>query len=202
MRPFVVAAVGYLAVCAPLGAQEDLPNFVSLTSYVLSIPSGDARPFVTSPSWIGLSWEGLWATGRRTTAGIAFGVHNFNDASSGTTNYQWGAATGEQTRNLLVTTAMATGRWYPLAERTRRLHLGLGAGAVYSEASYRLGVSQTDRSATHLSVAPEVGWQFPIIDGIDALVSARYTIPARSGGYIGGARSYPFVTLSFGVLER
>jgi hypothetical protein len=33
-------------------------------------------------------------------------------------------------------------------------------------------------------------------------VSARYTIPAKNGNYVGGARSYPFATLSFGVIER
>jgi hypothetical protein len=202
MRSFVLGAVGCLAVSASLGAQENVKPFTSLTSYVLSIPSGDTRGFITTPSWLGLSWEGVWAVGRRKAVGFAFSVHDFNDVSSGTKNYSWGAATGQQTRNLLVTTLMATGRWYPLADRTRRPHLGLGAGLVNAEERYLLGVSETVRNAAHLAVAPEAGWQFPIAGLVDGLVSARYTIPVRGGQYIGGARSYPFATLSFGIIER
>jgi hypothetical protein len=202
MRSLVLGVVGCLAACAPAGAQDDVQSFASLTSYVLSIPTGDTRRFITTPSWLGLTWEGVWAVGRRNAVGVALGVHDFNDASSGTTNYSWGAATGDQTRNLMVTSLMATGRWYPLAERTRRLHLGLEGGVLYSEETYQLGGSRTVRGAGHLAVAPEAGWQFPIVHGVDGVVSARYTFPTHRGDYIGGSRSYPFATVSFGILER
>jgi hypothetical protein len=202
MRCFVLAAAGSLALSVSVGAQERLQNFASLTSYVLSIPAGDTRDFVSTPSWFGLSWEGTWAVGRSTAAGVAFSVHDFNHSTFGTTTFPWGAATGQQTRTLLVTSAMATGRWYPLAGQTLRPHLGLAAGILYSEESYRLGVSQTDRSAVHLAIAPEAGWQFPLVASVDGLVSARYTIPTSNGNYIGGARSHPFATLSIGILER
>jgi hypothetical protein len=202
MRAIVLGLVGCLAAGAPVGAQDGVQSFASLTSYVLSIPTGDTRRFITTPSWLGLTWEGVWGVGRRTAVGVAIGVHDFNDASSGTTNFPWGAATGDQTRNLLVTSLMATSRWYPLAERTRRLHLGLEAGVLYSEETYELGASRTVRGAGHLAAAPEAGWQFPIVSGLDALVAARYTIPTRRGDYIGGSRRYPFATLSFGILER
>jgi hypothetical protein len=202
MRSFVLGAVACLAASASLHAQQSVQSFASLTSFGLSIPTGDTRGFITRPSWMGVTWEGVWAVGQRTSAGVAFGVHDFNHASSGTTNFPWGAATGELLRNLLVTTAMVTGRWYPLAGRTRRPHLGLGAGVLYSEERFELGASRTVRGAAHLAVAPEVGWQFPIVRGVDGVASARYTIPTRRGDYLGGARSNPFATLSFGILER
>ena len=202
MRSFVLGLMGCLSVAASLGAQESERRFAGVTSYLLSLPSGDTRDLTTTPSWLGISWEGVWAVGPRTSAGVAFSIHDFNHGFSGTANYPWGAVTGAQTKNLTVTTAMATGRWYPPADRTRRLHLGLGAGVAYSEETYQLGVSQANRSATHFAVAPEAGWQFPIVNGVDGMLGARYTIPATGGHYLGGARSHPFATVSFGVLER
>ena len=213
MRSLVIAAAASLMLSAWVGAQEthpanegseprEIPNFSSITSYVVSFPTGDTRDFITTPSWFGLGWEGAWAVRHNTAAGMAFSVHDFNHSSFGTTEYEWGASTGQHTRTLLAVTAMATGRWYPMAARTMRPHLGLAAGVVYSQESYRLGISQVDRSATHLALAPEAGWQFPLAFGVDGLVSLRYTIPASTGDYVGGSKSYPFATLSFGVLER
>jgi hypothetical protein len=204
MRSLALGAVAWVAVATSLGAQEQvrIQHFASLTSYVLSIPTGDTRDFITTPSWLGVTWEGVWAMGQRNAAGVSFGVHDFNHVWSGTTDFPWGAATGQQTRNLLVITTMATGRWYPMAERSRRLHLGLEGGFVVSEERYTLATSRIVRSAAHLAIAPEAGWQFPLASAADGLVSARYTIPVRNGSYIGGARSFPFMTLSIGVIER
>lgn len=202
MRSFLIGAVCCLMMGTPLSAQDAPQNYAGVTSYVLSFPTGDSRTFVTTPSWIGISWEGVWAIGQRTTAGIAFSVHDFNHGFTGTSQYEWGAATGQQSKNLTMTTAMITSRWYPLAERTRRPHVGLAAGVVYSEQTYQLALSQVERGAAHFAVAPEAGWQFPMVNGIDGLVTARYTFPTKSGDYVGGAHSYPFATLSFGILER
>ena len=202
MRAVMVGVIGCVTLAASLGAQEGVQNFASITSYVLSIPSGDTRQFITTPSWIGISWEGVWAVGRHTSAGVTFAVHDFNHQTSDTQTFRWGAVTGDQTRNLIVTAIMATGRWYPLADRTRRPHLGIETGVVYSEETYWLGASRTIRGAAHLAAAPEVGWQFPIVRGLDGLVSARYTFAVRNGDYVGGPRSNPFTTLSFGILER
>ena len=202
MRSLVLTALASLTLGTALDAQETELNFSSLTSYVLSIPSGQTRDFVTAPSWFGMSWEGIWKTGRSTSAGVAVAVHDFSDETSGTTYFEWGAVTGQQMRSLTVASAMATGRWYPLVDRTRRLHLGLGAGVTYFDQTYRLGVSETSHAAGHLAIAPEAGWQFALVRGIDGVVSARYTIPASASGYLGGSRRYPFATLSFGILER
>jgi hypothetical protein len=206
MRALILSVVlgtsACIAAAAPLVAQQPTDGFSSISSYSLSVPFGDTRRFITTPSWLGLGWDLVWRLGERTSAGVAFSMHDFNDASSGTRNYDWGAATGQQMRDLVVTTVMATGRWYPLGSRTRRGHLGLSGGVVYMQELYQLGLSQTQHGAAHLAAAPEAGWQFPLVDGIDALVSARYTIPATGGSYLGGSRSYPFATVSFGILAR
>ena len=202
MRSFILAAAATLAAGAATPAQESVQNFSSLTSYSVSFPTGDTRDLLTSPSWLGLSWEGSWAVRANLAAGMAFSGHDFNHDSFGTIDYDWGSSTGQHTRELMVTTAMATGRWYPMPERTLRLHVGLGLGLVYSEESYRLGISQVDRSAAHFALAPEAGWQFPLVSTVHGVVSVRYTIPTVSGDYVGGARSYPFATVSFGIVEH
>ena len=200
MRSYVLAAAVWLSAGCALRAQD---SFTAVTSYTFSVPFGDTRHFVTMPSWIGMNWEGAWMLSGHTSAGLAFGVHDFNESSFGTTDFPSGAATGQQMRDLLVTTLMGTGRWYLFADRTHRPYFGLGAGVVYSDQMYTLGFSQTSRSAWHLAVAPEAGWVFPMIEGIEALVTARYTVPATTGQYIGGGpRSFPFATISIGLIER
>ena len=207
MRSVMLGALAAIAVAAAtLDAQELTPEtptrFSSQTSYALSIPTRDTRQFITTPSWVGITWEGVWRLHPRTGVGVAFGVHDFSESMSGTSNFTWGAATGQQSRNLLVGTIMATSRWYPMPERISRLHLGLDGGIVVSEERYTLAASQDVRSAYHLAFAPEAGWQFHLVDGVDGMVSTRYTIPVRNGAYIGGAQSFPYATLSFGVIER
>jgi hypothetical protein len=200
MRSYAFAAALWLSAGCALGAQD---GFTAVTSYTLSLPLGDTRRFVTMPSWLGMNWEGAWMLNPHTSAGLAFGVHDFNNASTGTTNFPSGSATGQQLRDLLVTTLMGTGRWYPVAGRSHRPYVGLGAGLVHADEMYTLGFSQTSRSAWHFAVAPEAGWVFPLIEGIEALVAARYTSPAPAGQYIGGGqRRFPFATLSFGLIER
>jgi hypothetical protein len=200
MRSYALAAALLLSAGCALRAQDD---FIAVTSYTFSVPLGDTRRFVTMPSWLGMNWEGAWMLTEHASAGLAFGVHDFNDASTGTTNFPSGSATGQQMRDLLVTTFMGTGRWYPLADRTHRPYIGLGAGVVYSDEMYTLGFTQTSRSAWHLAVAPEAGWIFPMIEGIEAMLTARFTSPVSTGEYIGGGpRRFPFATISIGLIER
>lgn len=202
MRPFVLAAVASLAVCAPLAAQEPLENYSSTASYMISVPTGDTRDLLTSLSWVGIAWEGLWAVGPATSAGVLIGVNDFDHSSFGTANFPWGATTGQHTRMLVATTAMASGRWYPSVVRERRLHVGLAAGLVYTSETYRLGLSESVQGAAHFAIAPEAGWAFPLVNGVDGVVTARYTLPTSNGNYLGGARRYPFAALSLGVVER
>lgn len=200
MRSYTLAAAMWLSAGCAVRAQD---SFSAVTSYTFSVPLGDTRHFVTMPSWLGMNWEGAWMLNPHASGGLAFGVHDFNDASSGTTDFPSGSATGEQMRDLLVTTLMGTGRWYPLGDGVHRPYIGLGAGVVYSDEVYTLGFSQTSRSAWHLAVAPEAGWIFPMIEGIEAVVTARYTSPASNGQYIGGGpRRFPFATISIGLIER
>jgi hypothetical protein len=200
--PVLVSAALLLVAVGPLSAQESVQNYSSVATYAISFPSGDARDFVNTPSWIGFMWDGVWRVRSNTTAGVSFGVHNFSRSSFGTSNYEWGATTGEESRTLVVTTAMATGRWYPDLWATRRLHVGLGAGLAYSSETYQVGLLESVRGAAHLAIAPEAGWTFPLLDGVDAMVSARYTLPASGGSYLAGSRHHPFATLGFGLLEH
>jgi len=198
-RSFLIGAATWL-VAGSLGAQD---TFTSTASYSISIPSGDTRHFVTTPSWFGVNWDGSWMLTGSTSAGVAFGVQDFRDVSFGTTNFPAGAATGQQVRDLLVVTAMGTARWFPFGVRLHRPFLGLGAGVVHAGQTFDLGVSEVRRNALHLAIAPEAGWQFPVFDGVAARVGARYTFPTSNGGYVGGgSHHYPYATFSIGLIER
>jgi hypothetical protein len=199
MRSFFIATVASL-VAGSLGAQD---TFTSIASYSISIPAGDTRRFVNNPSWFGLNWEGAWTLTGSTSAGVAFGVQDFRDMSFGTTNFPSGAATGDQVRDLLIVTFMGTGRWFPFGVRLHRPYLGLGAGLAYGNETFELGLANTSRSALHLAIAPEGGWQFPLFDGVAMRLGVRYTFTTSNGGYIGGgSRSFPYGTFSVGILER
>lgn len=205
MRPYVLALIApALAGAASAQTQGWTDSrFASVATYALSIPTGDTRQFLTSPSLMGVSWEAQWVF-RATATGVAIGVHDFFDRSDGTTDFDQGSATGEQLRDLLVATVMANARWFPGGVAGRGPYLNVGAGALFMQQSYQLGVMpQLIRSAIHLAVAPEVGAVRRLFDGIDAVASVRYMLPTASGRYLGGgSRSPQFLTINLGIAEH
>ena len=205
MRPFVLALVAP-ALAGAVAAQAQgwtESRFASVATYAFSIPTGDTRQFLSSPSLMGISWEANWVF-RASTMGVAIGVHDFFDRSNGTTDFDQGSATGEQLRDLLVATVMPNARWFPLGVAGRGPYFNLGAGAIFVQQSYQLGVMpQLIRSAIHLAVAPEVGTVHRLFDGVDAVASVRYMLPTSSGRYLGGgSRSPQFLTINVGIAEH
>jgi len=204
VRALLVATMMYGATRA--GAQQLTHDraFGSASSYLISIPMGNTREFISDPSWLGLSWEGLWPYRGNMVVGAQLGVHDFYDSTDGTTNFDWGAATGHQFRDLTIASVLGTARWYASGYIGRGVYGGLGAGFLYSHQSYQLGViPQIDRSAMHLAVSPEAGVGVPIFDGVDAVLSVKYTIPTWGGNYLdGGSKSFQFLTIGVGLAEH
>ena len=178
--------------------------FGSVSTYLISIPIGDTRAFINDPSWLGLSWEGLWPYRGTMVVGAQLGVHDFYDSFDGTENFEWGAATGHHFRDLTVATVLGTARWYTSGIVGRGMYGGLGAGVLYSRQAYQLGViPQLDHSALHLAISPEAGVGIPIFDGVDAVLSVKYTLPAWAGNYLGGgSQSFQFLTFGVGLAEH
>jgi len=178
--------------------------FGSVSSYLISIPMGNTRQFIGDPSWLGLSWEGLWPYRGNMVVGAQLGVHDFYDTTDGTVNFDWGAATGHQFRDLTLASVLGTARWYGSGTIGRGMYGGLGAGFLYSHQSYQLGViPQIDRSALHLAISPEAGFGVPIFDGVDAVLSVKYTLPTWGGNYLdGGSKSFQFLTVGLGLAEH
>src|SRR5204863_159946 len=139
-RSLLVAAA--LTGAAQLGAQQLTHEraFGSVSSYLISIPIGDTRQFINDPSWLGLSWEGLWPYRGNMVVGAQLGVHDFYAENDGTVNFDWGAATGHQFRDLTVATVMGTSRWYLSGIVGHGTYAGIGAGFLYSRQAYQLGV--------------------------------------------------------------
>jgi hypothetical protein len=204
----VTATAGLVIACRALAvaaqSPEPAPSFTSLATYAISFPLGDTRRFVATPSWAGAGWEGLWALSANLSAGFAVGMHDFYDHSFSTENFLSGSATGDQLRDLVLTTLMATVRWCPVGQRAVRPFVGVGSGGLYAQQYYQLQPSSPfSRAALHFVVAPEAGAEIHVIDGVDADAGLRYTTPRTGGSYLGGgARSFRYVTLSVGIAER
>jgi len=200
----VVLAAATIATLRAAQAQaQEGPDFISIGSYAISIPFGDTHRYVGTPSWMGVTWDGLWPVRNRTWAGIELGINDFFNQDNGTTNFPSGSATGFQVRDLLVMSVMGTGRWYAL-KASHGPYLGLGVGGEYVSQYYQLGpISPFNRTGVHLTAAPEVGLVAPFLTDIDAVVSLRFATPVSAGNYLGGGRrSFRFMMLSFGLAER
>lgn len=201
----ILAAVALALSTTTVSAQfaDADTRFTSLSTYAVSLPLGDTRRYIGLPSFLGMGWDGQWSMRNNTAVGVALGVYDFYNESFSTTNFPSGSATGDQLRDLLVASVLATGRWYPLAD-SRGPYLGIGAGGIYAEQFYQLGIiSQVSRAALHLVIAPEAGLSVPMMQGVNANLGVRYWLPNAAGNYVGGgARSFRFVTASIGLAER
>jgi hypothetical protein len=189
---------GLVAGPRMLAAQDP---FVSVTAYEVSVPVGDTRRFMTTPSWMGLSWEGRWPVANRVSGGVMIGINEFSDRSTGTTNFPSGAATGPQFRYLLSLPVLATGYVYPFANDRHRVYLGGGAGVTRIEQLFQLGDRQLGNAAWHFVVAPEVGAEIHSIGGdYVGVLSVRYNAPLAMGDYLGGgSRSFRHFTIRLGM---
>ena len=185
-------------------AQYSVGDYTNVGSYAFAVPLGDTHHMSPTVSLFGLAWEGQWLVRPRTAAGVAVTFNEFYDNTNGTTQFSSGAVTGLQTRALMLASVSAVGRWYVLGAAYRGAYLGLGAGAQLGREHYEIGVaSPLTRSAVHFMLAPEVGAAVPVSEGMEMIVSARYTGSSAAGNYIGGgSRRFQFVTLSIGMAER
>jgi hypothetical protein len=205
-RMFAMLVAASCVAAAAAGAQEPESDQGRgfLTTYGVSFPVGDTRQFVSAVSWMGATWEGQWPLSRHTVGGVEIGLTNFSDRTDGTRLFDWGAVTGNQISDLTTGTLLATWRWHLGRTLWRGPFVGVAAGLLYASQAYQLGVlPQIGHDALHLAVAPEVGAIVPMFDVLDVVLRARYTLPNSGGHYLGGnARSFRYVTLGFGVIER
>lgn len=201
--PVILAAAVGLPMHAAAQVVSDDGAFTNLTTLAISFPVGDTRRYVSVPSWAGVGWEGQWTVRKGLLAGVGFSAHDFYDRSHGTTNFPSGSATGDQLRDLLLITAMGTGRWYPRKDQLGP-YVASGAGVVFAQQYYQLGLSPGFmRTAFHLAVAPETGVAIPVMPGVAAALGLRYTMASSGGRYLGGgSRKNRFVTVTFGFAER
>lgn len=200
MRPSLLpTVVGLLVGAGALPAQR----FTSASGYTFAVPLGDTRDFVTTPSWIGIAWDGRWELTPHLSTTVGLSFQDFYASSFQTTNFASGAATGQQVRDLIAANMMGGVRFYPFPRASNRAYIALSGGAVYAGQYFQLGLSQINRDDIRPAIAPELGFETPVFDGIDAVFNMRYSIPARTTNHIGGgARSFQYLTFGIAFAER
>jgi len=190
------------------GAQQSLAepsNFMSVTTFELSLPLGDTKRYVTGGLGPGLGWEGRWAVNGHSSAGVSATVAGFSRHTESTIDFPSGAATGDQLRQLMPAQLLATGYLYPYQRNGVRWYVGGGVGGGHVDQDFSLGTQQISRGAWHLVVAPEIGAE--VRAGPDHLFvgvfSLRYNVPTAAGDYLGGgSRKFQYLTLRVGIGEE
>ena len=189
-------------------AQQSLSepsNFMSLTTFDVSVPLGDTKRYVTGGLGPGLGWEGRWAVNGYSSAGVSVSVVGFSRHTQQTIDFPSGAATGDQLRQLMPANLLATGYLYPYQRNGVRWYAGGGVGGGHIDQAFSLGTQQLSRGAWHLVVAPEIGAE--VRAGPDHLFvgvfSLRYNVPVAAGDYLGGgSRKFQYLTLRVGIGEE
>ena len=129
----VVVAITASAGTAASAQDTTSSSFINVGTYAIAVPFGDTHRFVSPMSWFGAGWKGQWRFHEHFAQGLSGSLQDFADMEGGTTNFPSGAVTGNQAREILMVTAMGTGRWYAGNTWGRGLYLGLGAGGEVDE---------------------------------------------------------------------
>jgi hypothetical protein len=180
-------------------------NFMSLTTFELSVPLGDTKKYMTGGLGPGLGWEGRWLMSPRTSAGVSLTVAGFSHHTESTINFPSGAATGDQLRQLMPAQLLAVGYLYPYEKKGVRWYAGGGIGGGHVDQDFNLGTHQLSNGAWHVVLAPEIGAE--VRGGPDRLFvgvfSLRYNAPLAAGDYLGGgSRRFQYLTLRIGIGEE
>jgi len=180
-------------------------NFMSLTTFELSIPIGDTKNYMTGGLGPGLGWEGRWTVNAHSSAGVSLSVVGFSHHTENTIDFPSGAATGDQLRQLMPAQLLAVGYLYPYQNNGVRWYAGGGIGGGHVDQDFSLGTQQLSRGAWHAVIAPEIGAE--VRGGPDRLFvgvfSLRYNLPTAAGNYLGGgSRRFQYLTLRVGIGEE
>jgi len=202
---FIASLTAQRAQAQTQAALSEPSNFMSLTTFELSMPLGDTKKYVTGGLGPGLGWEGRWTVNAHSSAGVSLSVAGFSRHTDATIDFPSGAATGDQLRQLMPAQLLATGYVYPFQKNGVRWYAGGGVGGGHVDQDFSLGTQQLSRGAWHLVVAPEIGAE--VRGGPDRLFvgvfSLRYNAPIASGDYLGGgSRKFQYLTLRVGIGEE
>jgi outer membrane protein len=194
---FLTAAAAATAA-APLHAQH---RYLSALEYSVGIPIGDTHDFISRGSLSGGVWEARWMDKPHTSVGALLGFNEFYRRQAGSFDYPNGTITGDQYRHLVMLPILVTGAYYFTANRDDpRWYVGGGAGAVYTEQLFRLGLHEQRHSDWAFAVVPEFGLAFSAWYGTGGIVALRYHLPTQTSGmFTTGDRRLQYLSLSMGL---
>jgi len=149
---FVASLTAPRAQAQTQAALSEPSNFMSLTTFELSLPLGDTKKYVTGGLGPGLGWEGRWTVNAHSSAGVSLSVAGFSRHTDATIDFPSGAATGDQLRQLMPAQLLATGYVYPFQKNGVRWYAGGGVGGGHVDQDFTLGTTlrtQAERAARY-----------------------------------------------------
>jgi len=203
-RKLVVAALGAVAVMAPIERASAQAEYIGSLSYNLGIPTGDTKEFTDNESWLGLTFEGNFMIRPNASAGIVIGWNEFHERTVDELVLNNGSISGGQYRHLNVFPLLVTGKYYFNGESSvtsaMTPFVGAGVGTYYVRQLFDIGTTEFTEDTWLFGVAPEIGVLFPLRSGTIGTLSARYNLPFSSSGFIGSeSRSMQFFTIGLGI---
>ncbi len=176
-------------------------RYFSALEYSAGIPIGDTHDYTPVLGWSGAVWESRWMDHPHTSIGVLLGFNEFYQRKSGTFLFPSGAATGDQYKHLIMAPFLFTGHYYLNQDRDDpRFYVGGGAGAVYTEQMFELGLSDRRKKNWGMIIVPEMGLAFPAWYGTGGIVAVRYHLPSTSPAFLhDGDRRFQYISLSVGL---
>jgi hypothetical protein len=134
-----------------------------------------------------------------TSVGFLVGFNEFQHRGRHL-HFPGGAATGDHYQHHHGP-ILATGAYYCTANRDDpRLYIGGGAGTVYTQQLFRLGLHDQTETDWGFVLVPEVGLAFAAWYGTGGILSLRYHLPTNSGEFLrSDNRRFQYISLSFGL---
>ena len=171
-------------------------------SYSVSIPSGHTREFTNHTSLIGLSIAGRRFLGSALSVGLDLGWNELYWKTSQPLRVGNATVSGQQYRDLNIFPLFLSTHFYLGHARGFRPYLGVNAGGYYIVQRFTVGLSEIEADHWHLGLAPEAGILIPLGEGWNAILTGKYHYPLEAGNYLGGSRSFRYISIGVGLAAR
>lgn len=163
-----------LLVGAAAGGAEAQEDWWWGAVYQGSLGSGDTQEMIESFSWRNFGIEGRVLVREDVSMGVFAGWNVFNEQVDEQISFGGADVSGLQARYINAVPLLATVHYYARQSSGRTLFLGGGIGTYWIENRLEMGTTAVTATNWHFGLAPEVGFSFPLDNGLDGFLSVKY----------------------------